>query len=93
MKTWKIIAYVFCLLAVLAHFEPSKKPETYTLDCTLVEYDDGDAVFEDNTGNLWAVPEEECSITVGSDCVLVMDYAGTPTIYDDIIIDFYEKTV
>lgn len=99
MKTLKAILCVICLaIAIVVADEvggnhETETPRPYALDCVLVEYDEGDAIFEDNEGNLWAIPEEECGIAVGSDCVLVMDDAGTPTIYDDIILEVIEKNI
>lgn len=88
----KVITMILCVLAIFVSlgFE-TEMTVCYTRDCVLVWYDDGDAVFEDTTGNLWAVPEEECEIPVGTDCVLVLDSLGTPSIYDDVIVEVNEK--
>lgn len=88
----KVITMVLCVLAIFASLGfGSEMTICYTRDCVLVVYDDTDAVFEDFTGNLWGIPKEECDIPVGTDCVLVLDSLGTPSIYDDVIVEVNEK--
>ena len=43
-------------------------------------------LFEDTTGNLWAMAMDGTAYTVGQHVLLQMDSCGTASVLDDVIV-------
>lgn len=84
----KIIAGFFALLSALVSLcaapENVREIQIYAREGIVLEDGLGGYLIEDTTENLWEF--EDADMKVGQPVVLVMSDCGTPSIYDDEIL-------
>lgn len=83
MKTiMRAIIITFILMCGIAK---AKADNTYTIDATVINVNDGIVTCEDTDGNVWEFYGD--GFKVNDMIVLVMNANHTTTIYDDMIED------
>ena len=84
-----LIAIMLIAIAIAPHDElpgsAGRPYNCYELECVVVSCEQG-MLFEDTTGNLWAMAMDGTAYTIGQHVLLQMDSCGTASVLDDVIV-------
>lgn len=83
MKT--IIRAIIITFVLMCGIANAKADNTYTINATVINVENGIVSCEDSNGDVWEFYGEEYK--VNDMLILVMDSNHTETIYDDMVID------